>query len=91
MSMPPKLELKGIIKGFGDKRVLDGLDLAVETGKSLAKVGVVGVIVAMTLIPKMTQLAATVGISPAMLGSQLGSMALSVAQRAAIAPRESPE
>jgi flagellar biosynthetic protein FlhB len=75
----------GRVNPLSGARNLFGMRMFFETGKSLAKVAVVGAIVAMTLIPKMTQLAATVGTSPAMLGSQLGSMALSVAQRAAIA------
>jgi phospholipid/cholesterol/gamma-HCH transport system ATP-binding protein len=37
--MAPKLELKGVVKSFGAKRVLDGLDLAVEAGKSLVVIG----------------------------------------------------
>jgi phospholipid/cholesterol/gamma-HCH transport system ATP-binding protein len=39
MTMTPKLELKGISKRFGDKVVLDGLDLAVEAGRSLVIIG----------------------------------------------------
>ncbi|MDO8211392.1 flagellar biosynthesis protein FlhB [Conexibacter sp. CPCC 206217] len=56
-----------------------------EAGKSILKVAVVGVIVAMTLMPKMTELAATVGTSPVQLGSELAGMVFAVAQRAAIA------
>lgn len=56
-----------------------------EGGKSILKVTVVGVIVAMTLMPKMTELAATVGTSPVMLGNELASMVFAVAQRASIA------
>jgi len=66
---------KGI---FGPRMLFEG-------GKSLAKVAVVGAIVALTLVPQMTELAATVGTSPAQLGSELARMVLSVAQRAAIA------
>lgn len=56
-----------------------------ETGKSLAKVGVVGVIVAMALIPRLTELSATVGSSPAALAAMLSKMVFAIAQRAALA------
>ncbi|HEY4280316.1 MAG TPA: flagellar biosynthesis protein FlhB [Conexibacter sp.] len=75
----------GRVNPISGARNLFGSRMFFETGKSLAKVSVVGVIIAMTLIPKMTELAATVGTSPAMLASQLGSMVMSVAQRAALA------
>jgi flagellar biosynthesis protein FlhB len=70
--------LSGAKNVFGPRMFFEG-------GKSILKVAVVGVIVAMTLMPKMTELAATVGTSPAMLGSELAKMVFSVAQRAAIA------
>ena len=35
----PKLELRGISKRFGPKVVLDGVDVAVEAGKSLVIIG----------------------------------------------------
>lgn len=68
----------------GAKNVF-GMRMFFEGGKSILKVSVVGVIVAMALIPKMTELAATVGTSPAQLGSELASMVFAIAQRAAIA------
>jgi phospholipid/cholesterol/gamma-HCH transport system ATP-binding protein len=37
--MTPKLELRGISKRFGDKLVLEGVDIAVEPGKSLVIIG----------------------------------------------------
>lgn len=36
---PPKLELRGVHKRFGDKVVLDGLDLTVAPGRSLVIIG----------------------------------------------------
>ena len=39
MTAPAKFTLKGINKAFGPKVVLDGLDLEVETGKSLVIIG----------------------------------------------------
>lgn len=62
-----------------------GTRILFETAKSLAKVGVVGAIVAMALIPRLTELSATVGASPGALGALLASMVLAIAQRAAIA------
>jgi flagellar biosynthesis protein FlhB len=56
-----------------------------ETGKSLAKVGVVGVIVALALIPRLTELSATVGSSPIALATMLAKMVFAIAQRAALA------
>lgn len=63
---------------FGPKMFFEG-------GKSLAKVGVVGAIVAMAVVPKLTQLSALVGTNPAALGAMIASMVFSIAQRAAIA------
>jgi len=37
--MPPFLEVRGMKKAFGEKRVLEGIDLGVESGKSLAILG----------------------------------------------------
>ncbi|MDB5429066.1 MAG: transporter ATP-binding protein [Caulobacter sp.] len=37
--MAPKLELRGIVKRFGGKTVLNGLDLAVDAGRSLVVIG----------------------------------------------------
>ena len=39
---PPKLELRGVVKAFGGRRVLDGMDIAVERGKSLVIIGASG-------------------------------------------------
>lgn len=56
-----------------------------ETGKSIAKISVVGVIVALALIPKLTELSSTVGTGPAAIGAMLASMVFAIAQRAALA------
>src|SRR5262249_51979903 len=68
----------------GAKNVF-GTRMLFEGGKSLAKVGVVGVIVAMALIPRLTELSSTVGAGPAALGAMLASMVLAIAKRAALA------
>jgi phospholipid/cholesterol/gamma-HCH transport system ATP-binding protein len=39
MSAPPKLALQGVSKRFGDKVVLDGVELTVEAGRSLVIIG----------------------------------------------------
>ena len=68
----------------GAKNVF-GSRMFFEGGKSLLKVAVVGVIVGMAVIPKLTELAATVGMAPSALGAELAGTVLSIAQRAAIA------
>ncbi|HEX5145433.1 MAG TPA: flagellar biosynthesis protein FlhB [Conexibacter sp.] len=68
----------------GAKNVF-GPRILFETAKSLAKVGVVGVIVALALIPRLTEVSATVGTDPAALGSMLSKMVFAIAQRAAVA------
>lgn len=36
---PPRIELRGLVKAFGEKRVLDGVDLSVRRGESLVIIG----------------------------------------------------
>jgi flagellar biosynthetic protein FlhB len=62
-----------------------GTRIFFEGAKSIAKVAVVGVIVAMALIPRLTELTATVGSSPAALGAMLSKLVFAIAQRAALA------
>jgi flagellar biosynthetic protein FlhB len=62
-----------------------GTRILFEGAKSIAKVAVVGVIVAATLIPRLTELSATVGASPAALGALLSKLVFAIAQRAALA------
>jgi flagellar biosynthetic protein FlhB len=68
----------------GAKNLL-GTRAIFEAIKSVAKVGVVGAIVAATLIPRLTQLSATVGSDPATVASLLAAMVLALAQRAGLA------
>jgi flagellar biosynthetic protein FlhB len=76
---PRRLDpLNGARNIFGTRMLFEG-------GKSIAKVAVVGAIVALALIPKLTELSATVGASPAALGAQLAEMVFALAQRAALA------
>lgn len=70
--------IQGARNVFGPRMFFEG-------GKTLLKVAVVGVIVGLAVVPKMTELAATVGTSPALLSGELWSMVMSLVQRAAIA------
>ena len=36
---PPKIQVRGLVKGFGPKRVLEGVDLDVPAGRSLVVIG----------------------------------------------------
>jgi flagellar biosynthetic protein FlhB len=58
---------------------------AVEAVKGLLKVGLVGAVVALALFPKLDEMAALVGLSPADLTLSMAAEAMSIAQRAAIA------
>jgi flagellar biosynthesis protein FlhB len=64
---------------------LFGPRIAFDTLKSLAKVSVVGIVVALTLIPQLTSLAAGVGTPPAALGILVSSSIKAIVERAAIA------
>jgi phospholipid/cholesterol/gamma-HCH transport system ATP-binding protein len=39
MADTPKIELRGVYKSFGKKKVLDGIDLTIEKGESLVVIG----------------------------------------------------
>lgn len=62
-----------------------GSRVGFETAKALAKVAAVGIVVALALLPQLTHLGASVGATPAALGSLMRSSAMSIAQRAALA------
>jgi len=64
---------------------LFGMRAVFETGKNLAKVGLVGAIAALAVFPKLDELAALVGMPPALMLPMLASNVLHVAQRAAVA------
>jgi flagellar biosynthetic protein FlhB len=64
---------------------LVGPRIVFDTFKSLAKVAVVGIVVAMTLIPQLTSLAAGVGTPPAALGALVSSSIQAIIERAAAA------
>jgi flagellar biosynthetic protein FlhB len=56
-----------------------------ETAKTIAKVAVVGAIAALAVLPQLEELAALVGMPPAVLVPELAGMVLGIAQRAAFA------
>jgi flagellar biosynthetic protein FlhB len=62
-----------------------GKNMPVEAGKSIAKLLVVGGVVAMTLLPRITQMGAMVGVAPATIGSSLAALVRSIAIRAGAA------
>lgn len=68
----------------GTKNLL-GPNLIFETLKTIAKVAVVGAVAALAIMPEMTALAATVGITPAALGELSKGKAMGVAEHAALA------
>jgi flagellar biosynthesis protein FlhB len=73
------------INPFSGLKQLLGPNTLVEGGKSIAKVAVVGAIVAAALIPTLPQMGALVGMTPVQLAGQLTSTIMGIAQRAAIA------
>jgi flagellar biosynthetic protein FlhB len=66
-------------------RNLLGPNTVFEALKAIAKVGIVGAVAALALLPGLTTLSARVGISPGALGPLMGKSALSIAQHAAFA------
>jgi flagellar biosynthesis protein FlhB len=64
---------------------LFGPNALVETGKSIAKVGVVAAIVAVALLPKLPEFGGMVGLSPTDFGSILATDMGSLVKRAAFA------
>jgi len=64
---------------------LFGSHAVFETVKNTTKVGVVGAITALALLPKLDELASVVGMPPAQLLETLCAEVLSIAQRAAVA------
>ena len=64
---------------------LFGPNALVETGKSIAKVGVIAAIVAVALLPRLPEFGGMVGISPTDFGSILATDMGSLVKRAAFA------
>lgn len=79
-----KPNFKKLNPATGAKNIF-GKRIAFELGKALAKVAAVGAVMAMALIPALTNLAVSVGTPPGALGAMLNSSAMGIAERAAIA------
>lgn len=79
-----KLDFKRISPVSGAKNIF-GPNAIFQTGKVVAKVGAVGAVAAITLVPDISGLASKVGIPPLALGSLSGQAAISVAERACFA------
>jgi flagellar biosynthetic protein FlhB len=75
----------GRINPMSGLKNLFGPRLLFDTFKSLAKVSVVAVVVALTLIPQLTGLAAGVGTPPGMLGALVKSSVTAIVERSAFA------
>ena len=72
--------MKAINPAAGFKRVF-GKKIAFETGKTLAKVAVVGAVIAMSLVPMFAHPAASVGTTPYGLGTLMRTSARSIVIR----------
>jgi flagellar biosynthesis protein FlhB len=79
-----KPDFKKLNPATGAKQLF-GKRLPFELGKVLAKVAVVGAAAAMSLIPLITNLGASMGTTPMALGSLLGDGAKSIIERTVIA------
>ncbi len=77
----PKFSSLNPASGF--KRIF-GTQALFETGKSLAKVAVVGTVVSVALIPDLTHLGASVGTGPVALGHLIDSGVSGIVERAAL-------
>ena len=78
-----KPDIKRLNPIQGAKNVF-GLNAIVETGKGILKIGVVGAVVLMALLPKLPEFGGLVGISPLELSGQIADQIRSIALRAAI-------
>jgi len=78
-ALTPDVKRVNPVSGF--KNVF-GPRIFFESGKAIAKVAVVGAVVAMALIPDLTHLGASVGTTPGALGSMIGSGVRGIAIRA---------
>jgi flagellar biosynthetic protein FlhB len=79
-----KPDFKKINPVTGFKNVF-GIRMASEGLKALSKVLAVGIVVAMALLPQLTNLGASIDTPPAALGMLINSSIMGIAERAAIA------
>ena len=80
-----KLDFKRHQPDLGRDATSSGPNVIFEALKAIAKVGAVGLVAGLALIPGLSSLASEVGIPPAALGLILDHRAQAVAQRAAFA------
>ncbi|HEY5430172.1 MAG TPA: flagellar biosynthesis protein FlhB [Solirubrobacteraceae bacterium] len=80
---PLKPDFKKINPATGFKNVF-GKQVGAQTARVLSKVGVIGGVAAMTLVPMLTNLSAGVGTTPLALGSLMSSNAMSIIERVVI-------
>jgi len=81
-AIKPNFKKINPVTGF---RNLFGIRVATEGLKAITKVAVVGVVVAMALLPQLTSLGASVDTPAAALGVLINSSVMGIAERAAIA------
>jgi flagellar biosynthetic protein FlhB len=79
-----KPDFKRLNPASGFKNIF-GPRMAAEGAKAISKVTVVGAVVAMALVPDLTDMGASIGTPPAALGSLISSGAMGIAERAAVA------
>jgi len=78
-----KPDVKRVNPASGAKNLF-GPRLVFEAGKALAKVAVIGAVVAMALIPDLTNLGASVGTPPAALAKLMSAGVMGIAIRAVL-------
>ena len=66
-------------------KMIFGTHALFESGKSIVKIGAVGAIAVLSLLPKLQELAAMVGTPAAVLLPEIGRAVLAIAQKAAFA------
>jgi flagellar biosynthetic protein FlhB len=79
-----KPDFKRLNPAAGAKNIF-GPRIAAEGAKAISKITVVGAVVAMALVPDLTNMAASIGTPPAALGSLISSGTMGIAERAAVA------
>src|SRR5580704_1729985 len=79
-----KPDFKKINPILGFKNLF-GIRIVTEGIKSISKVAAVGVVVAMALVPQLTNIGASIDTPPAALGMLINSSIMGIAERAAIA------
>ncbi len=79
-----KPDFKRINPASGAKNIF-GTRIAAEGAKAISKITVVSAVVAIALVPELTNMGSSIGTPPAALGSLISSSAMGIAERAAVA------